>query len=196
MVAQRTINTISRCLAGVVAALCAAAATASFATESLYGFWMDSDGEVILEIGPCGDARCGTVAWLKKPSGPDGLPLRDYRNSDPALQARPVCGLRVVSGFKRQDDGNWSEGTVYVSDLGSSYSGYAEILSPTRVKVTGYIGLPIFGESEVWSKVEAPVERCGSGAKKPALPQWTTKTSKSPAAGAAANQNSATDAPR
>ena len=31
---------------------------------------MDSDGEVILNIGPCGDARCGKVAWLKAPHVP------------------------------------------------------------------------------------------------------------------------------
>ena len=35
------------------------------ATANLDGFWMDSDGEVILAVGPCGDSRCAKVAWLK-----------------------------------------------------------------------------------------------------------------------------------
>lgn len=130
------------------------------AGEALDGFWMDSDGEVILQIGPCGNARCGRVAWLRLPLGGDGLPLLDYRNPDPALRSRPVCGLDVVSGFKKQPDGIWGDGTVYVSDLGMSFSGYAEVLNPTQVKVTGYVGLSIFGASEVWSRVATAVEPC------------------------------------
>ncbi len=130
------------------------------ADNSLDGFWKDSHGEVILEIAPCGDARCGKVVWLQKPYGPDGQALRDFRNSDPALQQRFVCGLTVVTGFKKQPDGTWGEGTVYVSDLGSSFSGRAEVLSPTQVNVRGYVFLPIFGESEVWTRVERPAKTC------------------------------------
>src|SRR3990172_6815034 len=121
------------------------------ADDNLDGFWMDSNGEVILQIGPCGSERCGKVVWLQKPLGPDGQALRDFRNSDPNLQSRLVCGLTVVTGFKKQPDGTWGDGSVYVSDIGSSFSGYAEVLSPTQVKVTGYVFLPIFGESEVWT---------------------------------------------
>ena len=39
------------------------AAHGAQAGETLDGYWMDSDGEVILNIGPCGKARCGKVAW-------------------------------------------------------------------------------------------------------------------------------------
>lgn len=124
---------------------------------------MDSDGEVILEVGPCGAAKCAHVAWLRLPNGPDGKPLLDYRNPDAALQSRPVCGLEVISDFKKQPDGTWGDGTVYVSDLGQSFSGYAEILSPTQVKVRGYVLLPIFGESEVWSRVTKPFDHCTKG---------------------------------
>lgn len=159
---------------------CAAFATAAVAGEGLDGFWMDSDGEVILEIRPCGAARCGKVAWLKQPLGPDGRALRDYRNPDPALQRRPVCGLEVVSGFRKQPDGTWGEGTVYVSDMGTSYSGYAQILSSDQIKVTGYVGFTIFGVSEIWSKVSGPFEHCSAG-EPSAIPKWTTKVVRTPA---------------
>jgi uncharacterized protein (DUF2147 family) len=186
---------IARYFASAVAFLAAAFPAGATVGESLDGFWMDSDGEVILEIGACGDARCGKIAWLKKPLGPDGLPLRDFRNSDPTLRARPVCGLEVVSGFRKQADGAWGDGTVYVSDEGASYSGYAKILSPTQVKVTGYIGLMIFGASEVWTKVSIPFERCSSAAPKPTLPQWTTKTIIAPAKRSTSKSGAAIAAP-
>lgn len=126
------------------------------------GFWMDADGEVILELGACPAGRCGKIAWLKQPNFKNGGPLTDIYNPDPALRNRPVCGLDVLSGFNRQPDGTWA-GTVYVSDHGKSFSGKAEVLSPTSIKVTGYVLLPLFGQSEVWTKVPPPKERCKAG---------------------------------
>ncbi len=143
-----------------IIAACMQGVPARAAQEDLDGFWIDSDGEVIIEVVPCGAARCGRVAWLKQPDGADGLPLRDVKNADPNLKSRPVCGLEVVTAFKKQSDATWGDGTVYVSDQGASYSGKAEIISATQIKVTGFIGFAIFGESEVWSKVTSPFQRC------------------------------------
>lgn len=137
--------------------------SAALASDRLDGFWMDSDGEVVLEIHKCDEnlaVRCGRVAWLRLPNGPDGKPITDYRNPDTALRARPVCGMTALSGFKEQPDGTWSDGSVYVSDLGMSFSGKAEVLGPTEVRVSGFVLLPIFGQSEVWSKVTKPFTPC------------------------------------
>jgi uncharacterized protein (DUF2147 family) len=157
---RRILRRLKRSLFGAAVAVTSVLSPVASAAESLDGFWMDSDGEVILEVSRCGDARCAKVAWLRKPLGPDGLPLTDYRNSDPELRNRPVCGLQVVSGFKQQSDGTWGDGNVYVSDLGASFSGYAEVLGPNKVKITGYVLLPLFGQSEVWTRVTTPFEHC------------------------------------
>lgn len=167
---------LARCAFGVVVAVLAAAGGAR-AGESLDGYWMDSDGEVLLDIGQCGNARCGKVAWLRKPLGPDGGPLRDFRNSDPRLQARFVCGLTVVSGFKKQQDGTWGDGTVYVPDHGMSFSGYAEVLGPNHVKVRGYVLLPIFGSSEVWTRINRRPPTCEEQAKMIADRRWSVDIS-------------------
>lgn len=129
------------------------------ATE-LDGFWMDSHGEVILEVENCGREMCAKVVWLRLPYGPDRLPLKDFRNPDAALQNREVCGMRVITGFTKQPDGTWGGGNVYVPDLGMSFSGYAEVLSPTQIKVRGYVFLPLFGATEVWSRVAEPPYHC------------------------------------
>lgn len=177
----------------------AGGATGALADENLDGFWMDSDGEVVIEIGRCGENRCGKVIWLKQPNGPDGLPLRDYRNSDPKLQSRFVCGLQVVTGFQKQSDGSWDGGSVYVSDMGSSYSGRADVLSPTQVKVTGYVGIPFFGESEVWTKVAKPPQRCSNkppaAAAADSAQDWSTKVAPAGAKPAAQNKPNAAKAP-
>jgi uncharacterized protein (DUF2147 family) len=156
------------------------ATTAAYAAENLDGYWMDSDGEVILNIGPCGNTRCGKVAWLKKPRGPDGGPLRDYKNPDASLQSRFVCGLPVVIGFKKQPDGTWGEGTVYVPDHGTSFSGYAEVLNPNQVKVSGYVLIPLFGSSEVWTRINRKPPSCEEQAKMLAAGRWSEDQSKWP----------------
>lgn len=137
------------------------------ADDQLNGYWIDEHGEVILDIYPCANARCGRVAWLRLPLGPDRDWLKDYRNPDVKLRDRPVCGLEVLSGFVQQPDGKWGEGSVYVSDLGMTFSGQAEVLSPTQVQVRGYMLVSLFGHSEVWTKVAKPPELCWDVQKKP-----------------------------
>jgi uncharacterized protein (DUF2147 family) len=168
---------IAYCLAAAALAAWAASAQAG---ESLDGYWMDSDGEVLLDIGRCGNARCGKVAWLRKPRGPDRGPLRDFRNPDPKLQSRLVCGLAVVTGFKKQPDGTWGDGTVYVPDHGMTFSGEAEVLGPNHVKVNGYVLLPIFGSSEVWSRVNRKPPTCEEQAKMIAEGKWSVDITKWP----------------
>lgn len=154
-------SALSRLLAALgLAAAGAIAAVPARADGSLDGYWMDSHGEVIMQISACGFQRCGKVVWLQKPFGPDGNALRDFRNSDPALQSRLVCGMTVATGFEKQPDGKWGNGTVYVPDLGMSFSGYAEVLSKAEVKVTGYVLIPLFGDSEVWKRVVPPQKVC------------------------------------
>ncbi|AHB50004.1 hypothetical protein W911_05860 [Hyphomicrobium nitrativorans NL23] len=143
----------------VLAVLIGLGARSASATE-LDGYWMDSDGEVVLEVGNCGAAMCAKVVWLRLPYGPDRLPLKDFRNPEASLQNRQVCGLNVITGFTKQPDGTWGGGNVYVPDLGMSFSGYAEVLSPTQIKVRGYVFLPLFGATEVWSRVAAPAYHC------------------------------------
>jgi uncharacterized protein (DUF2147 family) len=140
--------------------LAAGAATGRAEATELDGFWMDSNGEVVLEVDPCGDDMCAKVVWLRLPYGPDRKPLKDFRNPDAALQNREVCGLRVIDGFKKQPDGTWGGGNVYVPDLGMSFSGYAQILNPKQIEVRGYVLLPMFGSTEVWSRIDKPAYHC------------------------------------
>jgi uncharacterized protein (DUF2147 family) len=170
-------------LVAIASAVCISGASAK--AESLDGYWMDSHGEVILQFGPCGRDRCGRVAWLKKPRGPDRGPLRDFRNSDTKLQNRFVCGLVVVTGFKKQPDGTWADGNVYVPDHGMSFSGYAEVLDRNKVKVTGYMLIPIFGSSEVWTRMPRKPPSCEEQAKMINTNTWSEDTSAWPPAVAA-----------
>jgi uncharacterized protein (DUF2147 family) len=175
---------LAYCVATAALAFSAAGARAG---EPLDGYWMDSDGEVLLQIGRCGNTRCGKVAWLRRPLGPHGGPLRDFRNPDPRLQSRFVCGLAVVTGFRKQRDGTWGDGTVYVPDHGMSFSGEARVLDLNHVEVSGYVLLPIFGSSEVWTRVNRKPPTCQEQAKMIAAGKWSTDLTKWPVLSSAAS---------
>ena len=81
-------------------ALLAAAATAARA-EDVAGTWLRDTGASKVKFAPCGGALCGTVVWLKNAIDPaTGAPPADKKNTDPALRARTIMGLQVVSGMK------------------------------------------------------------------------------------------------
>ena len=158
---------------GVAAAALVAVTPGALGGESLDGFWMDSHGEVILDIGKCGNARCGKVAWLQKPRGPDRGPLRDFRNSDPKLQSRFVCGLPVVTGFKKQAGRH--VGRRHRLRARSRHElqrlrrgAGAEPRQGERLRL-----LPIFGSSEVWTRIKRKPPSCEEQAKMIAEDRWT-----------------------
>ncbi len=71
---------------------------------------------------------------------------------------------------------------MYVPDHGMSFSGYAEVLGRNKVKVTGYMLLPIFGSSEVWTRMPRKPPSCEEQAKMIAANKWSEDTTAWPPA--------------
>jgi hypothetical protein len=59
------------------------------------------DSQVAVQIYDCGDLMCGRVIWLIIPRDARGVLNRDWRNPDPALRQRPLCGLTVLWGLRQ-----------------------------------------------------------------------------------------------
>jgi hypothetical protein len=58
-------------------------------------------------------------------------------------------------GLKSTSPDTW-DGYVYNPQDGKTYSGNITILSNKALKVVAYIGLPIFGRSQTWTRVNSP----------------------------------------
>ena len=63
------------------AALLALAPAAAPAQQGIDGTYTDSDGYVEIRVGPCGNARCGTITRILKTK--PGESNRDRHNDDP-----------------------------------------------------------------------------------------------------------------
>jgi uncharacterized protein (DUF2147 family) len=88
----------------------------------------------------------GNVAGLFSPATPN--PIRDL--CEGALKDKPIIGMRIVNGLRRDGDG-YAGGTILDPDEGRAYRCNAILLEEGRkLEVRGYLGLPLLGRAQIW----------------------------------------------
>ena len=116
----------------------ALAAGSALAADSATGTWRLSNGKVTVKVAPCGGGLCGRVVALKKPRDGKGRPRLDKENPNPALRARPVIGLTILTNMRASGEGSWA-GTIYNPDDGNTYSSRMQLMGPSTMKVDGCV---------------------------------------------------------
>lgn len=144
--------------------LCMVTATASAQQGgSVMGTWLTASGVAQVRIAPCTDTAsgplCGFIVGLINPKGPDGQVLApdaatDYRNENPALRSRKVIGMPLIWGFKRTADPNtFEDGKIYNGENGKTYNANISLQPDGKLRLRGYVGTPMFGETQLWTRV-------------------------------------------
>jgi uncharacterized protein (DUF2147 family) len=130
--------------------------------DAVLGQWFTADGKARVEIAKHGDVYDGRIVWLKEPNytaqdkeGVPGQPKVDLKNPDKALQNRPIIGLPLIQGFKYAGDNVWSDGQIYDPESGKLYSCKLTLMMDGTLKVRGYIGISLFGRTEIWTRPPA-----------------------------------------
>jgi uncharacterized protein (DUF2147 family) len=137
----------------ILATALAVFSSPAFAADKAEGDWLPQSGAAKIRVAPCkaGDARmCGTVIWLKRPTGADGTPVRDSRNPDPKLATRPVIGLTLLRDFKSSTPGRWEGGKVYDPNTGKTYAGKMAINPNGTLKVEGCV--TVVCRAQTWTR--------------------------------------------
>jgi uncharacterized protein (DUF2147 family) len=146
-------------------ALGAAAETVPAAgSGDVRGLWVDQRDPGKRKIGvwieDCESQLCGRVFWLRKPlSG--GKPKRDVHNPDARLRERPLCGLRILTGFRRERDGVWNAGQVYNPNDGRTFSSTMTLEADGGLRIRGYVGTTLFGKTVEWVRPQDKLPACG-----------------------------------
>jgi uncharacterized protein (DUF2147 family) len=150
------LETLLNSLLGLLAGFLVLTAMSSTALAAdLRGVWLTEDKDAALTITNCGGQLCGRIIWLESATDRSGSLRLDQNNPDPAKQTQRVCGLVVISGLKPSGPDTW-DGSVYNPQDGQTYSGNVTVLSDEALKVRAYLGLPIFGRSQTWTRVNSP----------------------------------------
>jgi uncharacterized protein (DUF2147 family) len=154
---MRAISLVVILLLVLVRAACAAP------VASLEGRWWTEKKEGIVEIYRCGDMLCGKLLWFRiKPDDPNPQGL-DLNNPDPAQRSRPLCGLIFMTGFRPASAPNsWEDGRIYDADNGNTYHANLLLQADGTLSLHGYIGIPLFGAGEIWTRDMQPVPPCPS----------------------------------
>ena len=145
----------------LAAALAGAPAALAEARDAVVGYWASDSS--ILEIALAGETLTATVRALKDPVyRPDeagreaGAPRRDDNNPDEALRDRPILGMQLLSDYAF--DGKRWQGRIYDPESGNTYSSHMR-LDDGRLKMRGYIAVPMLGRTQVFE----PVATCTEG---------------------------------
>lgn len=117
--------------------------------KSILGVWVTPDKDANIEIYESNGTFYGKTIWhdLQKHQGV----TTDIMNPDENLKKNPIIGLVVLKGLTFKNN-RWENGRCYDPETGKTYSGYLEIINDRMLKLRGYIGIPLFGRSEIWTR--------------------------------------------
>lgn len=136
-------------------------AAAQAPPPSALGRWLTESRKGVVQIYPCADRLCGRVVWLQQPLR-DGTPATDSNNPNPELRNRRICGLTMLGGFRQTEPDHWGDGWIYSPENGKTYHATMSLESPTVLKVRGYVGIPLFGETQTWTRADPRLGSCQS----------------------------------
>lgn len=120
------------------------------AADDVIGTWLTNRGKAKIQIYKSGNKYYGKIVWLREPNR-DGKPKLDSKNPDAKLRNTPVVGLLMLKDFI-YDDGEWTGGDIYDPESGKTYSCKMSMPDKNTLRVRGYIGISLFGRTEVWTR--------------------------------------------
>ncbi len=137
-------------------ALAACAANAWGQAASPVGLWKNVDDETgkpkaLIRISDSGGELQGTIERLfgeKK----DAHPV--CADCEGAQKNKPIVGLTIISGMKREGE-KYAGGQILDPGNGKTYSSTIEMIDGgKKLKVRGYIGVPMLGRTQIWLREE------------------------------------------
>jgi uncharacterized protein (DUF2147 family) len=130
-------------IASAIVALVAASSPASLGrSDSIAGFWRNPDDTVVVRISPCGENLCGTVVR----AAPQAI-------ADSAEAGYPaLIGMRLMHDYRPARPGHWL-GTVFVPDLGRSFSSKIDLIDSDHARIAGCLWRQHFCKSQVWQRL-------------------------------------------
>lgn len=110
--------------------------------SAIDGTWVNPDGTVAVKTGNCAGRLCGWISW----ASPEAL--RDAKDSG----IESLIGTELLQDYRAEAPGRW-RGTVYVPDMGQSFSSRITQLNPNELKISGCLLGRFVCKSQVWRKI-------------------------------------------
>ena len=114
----------------------------AMAEGSPEGLWWTQDRAGVIEIAACGHDMCGRIV---------GQPhIRDGNGKLPVdVHGVPHCGLTILRGSATNNAGHF-RGIITDPDDGKDWQSEFWIGSDGRLRLRGYVLLPLLGQTQIW----------------------------------------------
>jgi uncharacterized protein (DUF2147 family) len=113
------------------------------AQQSVTGLWMTADNGGVVGLAACGPAICGTV---------DGITGFRPNGAAPVdINGRSRCHLQIIGDLAPEEPGLWA-GHITNPDDGKTYSINISLDPQGKLRMRGYIGIPLLGRTTVWTR--------------------------------------------
>ncbi|ADB42401.1 DUF2147 domain-containing protein [Spirosoma linguale] len=114
--------------------------------SAILGEWLSPKKDSRIFIYKQGAAYFGKIMW-----GTGGS-AKDEKNPNPALRSRDLIGAVILNDFTFDGSDTWQNGTIYDPRDGKTYSCKMTLKDPAHLNIRGYVGVSLFGRTEVWTK--------------------------------------------
>jgi uncharacterized protein (DUF2147 family) len=141
-------------LAPVVASMLLATVVASFAqiAPAPDGTWLTQDSTAKIRFEACAGTPCGRLVWLRDPIDPKtGEVILDKNNPDPALRARPLLGIALITDIQPLAQGAW-RARAYNADDAGTYDITLTLVASDRLALKGCGLAGLICKTELWTK--------------------------------------------
>lgn len=113
--------------------------------NEITGIYWSPKKDAKIEIYKKGDYYFGRSIWLASPG-------KDSKNPNESLKNRDVLGIELLTNFT-WDNGTYTNGKIYDPESGKTYD-CKMTLSGNILKVRGYIGISLFGRTEIFERIK------------------------------------------
>ncbi|WP_345267782.1 DUF2147 domain-containing protein [Nibrella viscosa] len=115
-------------------------------SDAILGEWLSPAKDSRILIYRQGNKYYGKITWGT------GTSPKDEKNPNPALRSRDLIGLVILSDFERNGTDTWENGSIYDPREGKTYSCKMTLKDPKSLSIRGYVGIPLLGRSEIWTR--------------------------------------------
>jgi uncharacterized protein (DUF2147 family) len=129
-------------LAATAALLLAAQGASSSPIE---GRWRSPGGNSIINVAPCGDSWCGTVAWASAKA-----------KKAASRTTTQLIGTQILSEVRPAGSERWN-GRLFIPDRNMRVTAKIEVAPGGQLKVSGCLVGKSMCKSQLWTAVEGPL---------------------------------------
>lgn len=148
-----------RALSTFVALIVGALSFAAHAQSTPAGLWKTVDDETRIEkslvrIVEAGGVYSGTLEKLLDPAVPADAVCEKCHDE---RKGKPLVGLTLIRHLAEHEDGSmvWRGGEILDPKNGKTYKLRLTLIDGGKqLEVRGYIGMPLIGRTQTWTRVE------------------------------------------